>query len=144
MAFKKCTSVEAWWKVRGQNLESVRLTIYEKQYFTPVLICSNLVKTFHIVPTCSHLFTPVHTCSHLFTPVHTSVTFSAVPAMAVSRRSLPLLKLLFFDPTSKTCCSDSVRAGTIECHNFFVLGPILVKFHIRTHLIEGFPTTFRT
>ena len=70
MAFKKCTSVEAWWKVRGQNLESVRLTIYEKQYFTPVLICSNLVKTFHIVPTCFHLFTPVHTCSHLFTPVH--------------------------------------------------------------------------
>ena len=27
---------------------------------------------------------------------------------------------------------------------FFVLGPILVKFHIRTRLIEGFPTIFRT
>ena len=26
----------------------------------------------------------------------------------------------------------------------FVLGPILVKFHIRTRLIEGFPTIFRT
>ena len=29
-------------------------------------------------------------------------------------------------------------------HNFFVLGPILVKFHIWTRLIEGFPTIFRT
>ena len=29
-------------------------------------------------------------------------------------------------------------------HNFFVLGPILVKFHIRTRLIESFPTIFRT
>ena len=75
MAFKKC-SCGAWSKGR-QNLESVRLTVYGKLYFTPVLICSNLVKTF---PTCSHLFTPVHTCSqlftlvdtcsHLFTPVH--------------------------------------------------------------------------
>ena len=27
---------------------------------------------------------------------------------------------------------------------FFVLSPILVKFHIRTHLIESFPTNFRT
>ena len=27
---------------------------------------------------------------------------------------------------------------------FFVLGPILVKFHIRTRLIESFPTIFRT
>ena len=27
---------------------------------------------------------------------------------------------------------------------FFVLGPILVKFHIRTRLIENFRTTFRT
>ena len=26
----------------------------------------------------------------------------------------------------------------------FVLGPILVKFHIRTRLIESFPTIFRT
>ena len=31
-----------------QNLESVRLTVLEKQYFTPVLTCLNLVKTFHI------------------------------------------------------------------------------------------------
>ena len=26
----------------------------------------------------------------------------------------------------------------------FVLGPMLVKFHIRTRLIKGFPTIFRT
>ena len=34
--------------------------------------------------------------------------------------------------------SDSIRAGIIESHNFFVLGPILVKFHVRTRLIESF------
>ena len=44
----------------------------------------------------------------------------------------------------KLVCSDSLRAGTIESHNFFVLGPILVKFHIRTRLIESFPMIFRT
>ena len=43
---------------------------------------------------------------------------------------------------AKPGCSDGLR--TIESHNFFVLGPILVKFHIRTRLIESFPTTFRT
>ena len=40
--------------------------------------------------------------------------------------------------------SDGLCTPTIESHNFFVLGPILVKFHIRTRLIEGFPTMFRT
>ena len=40
--------------------------------------------------------------------------------------------------------SDGLCTGIIESHNFFVLGPILVKFHIRTRLIEGFPTIFRT
>ena len=44
----------------------------------------------------------------------------------------------------KLVCSDRLRARTIKSHNFFVLGPILVKFHIRTRLIEGFPTIFRT
>ena len=44
----------------------------------------------------------------------------------------------------KRVCSDGLRAGTIERHNFFVLGPILLKFHIRTRLIESFPTIFRT
>ena len=44
----------------------------------------------------------------------------------------------------KPVCSDGLRAGTIESHNFFVLGPILVKFHIWTRLIESFRTIFRT
>ena len=44
----------------------------------------------------------------------------------------------------KPVCSDGLRAATIENHNFFVLGFILVKFHIRTRLIENFPTIFRT
>ena len=44
----------------------------------------------------------------------------------------------------KPGCSDGLRTGTIESHNFFVLGPILVKFHIRTRLIESFPTIFWT
>ena len=44
----------------------------------------------------------------------------------------------------KPGCSDSVRAGIIESHNFFVLRSILVKLHIQTRLIESFPTTFRT
>ena len=41
-------------------------------------------------------------------------------------------------------CSGGLCTGNIESHNFFVLGPILVKFHIRTRLIKGFPTIFRT
>ena len=45
---------------------------------------------------------------------------------------------------SKPGCSHLLCAGIIESHNFFVLGPIMVKFHIRTRLIEGFRTTFRT
>ena len=44
----------------------------------------------------------------------------------------------------KLGCSDGLRTETIKSHNFFVLGPILVKFHIRTRLIESFPTIFRT
>ena len=44
----------------------------------------------------------------------------------------------------KLLCLDGLRAGTIESHNFFVLGPILVKFHIRTQLIESFPPMFRS
>ena len=44
----------------------------------------------------------------------------------------------------KPVCSDGLRAGNIESHNFFVLGPTLVKFHIQTRLIESFPTTFWT
>ena len=44
----------------------------------------------------------------------------------------------------KPICSDGLCTGTIESHNFFVLGPILVKLHIRTRLIESFPTISRT
>ena len=44
----------------------------------------------------------------------------------------------------KPGCSDGLCAETIESHNFFVLGPILVKFHIRNRLFESFPTIFRT
>ena len=44
----------------------------------------------------------------------------------------------------KPVSSDGLRAGTIESHNFFILGPILVKFHIRTLLFERFQTFFRT
>ena len=44
----------------------------------------------------------------------------------------------------KLVCSDGLRAGTMESYNFFVLGPILVKFHIRTCLIESFRTIYWT
>ena len=107
--------------------------VEEKQYFTPVLTCSNLVKTFH---TCSHLFTPVntcsvftpiHTCSHLFTPVNTS--------------------LLLFTPVYPSCSpyysghlrlSQNVNFCTFEGFYFSVLRPILVKLHILGRLIESF------
>ena len=44
----------------------------------------------------------------------------------------------------KPVCSDGLCAGTIESHNFLVLGPIMVEFHIRNRLFESFPTIFRT
>ena len=44
----------------------------------------------------------------------------------------------------KMGCSDGLCTRTIESHNFFVLGFILVNFHMRTRLIESFPTIFRT
>ena len=40
--------------------------------------------------------------------------------------------------------SDGLWTGTMESYNFFVLGPILVKFHTRTRLIESFRAIFRT
>ena len=43
----------------------------------------------------------------------------------------------------KPGCSDGLFTGITESHNFFVLRPILVKFHIRTRLIESFPLIFR-
>ena len=53
------------------------------------------------------------------------------------------LQFTHFKGGPKLCCSDSLRLGIIESHNFFVLGPILAKFHIPTRLIERFPTIFR-
>ena len=44
----------------------------------------------------------------------------------------------------KPGCSDRLRVGIIESHNFFVLRSILVKYHIRTRLIQSPPTMFRT
>ena len=44
----------------------------------------------------------------------------------------------------KLVCSDGLCTGTIESQNFFVLGSIVVKFHIWTQLIESFPATFWT
>ena len=95
------------------HLDNVQLTVYEKQYFTPVLTCSNLVKTFQ---TCSRLFTPVHTCSYLFTPVHTSVTTLFMPWQF----------LVEFSPCE-------------SCY-FSILRAILLKLHIWAHLIESYPT----
>ena len=43
----------------------------------------------------------------------------------------------------KPGCSDHLHVGIIESSNFFVLGPILVKLHIRTRLIKSFPSTFQ-
>ena len=37
----------------------------------------------------------------------------------------------------KSGCSNSVRAGFIESHNFFVLGPTLVKFQAGPALFHG-------
>ena len=45
---------------------------------------------------------------------------------------------------SQAGCSDGLCTGIIESHDFFVLGSILVKFHIRTRLIESFRKIFRT
>ena len=44
----------------------------------------------------------------------------------------------------KLVCSDGLRTRVIESRNYFVLGPIQVKFHIRTRLIKSFRRIFRT
>ena len=44
----------------------------------------------------------------------------------------------------KPGCSDGLCAGIIESHNIFVLDPIMVKFHIKTGLIDSFPAIFRS
>ena len=67
---------------------------------------------------------------------------NAVLLVEFRRRKVAVHTFLVGGP--KPGCSDGLRAGFIESHNFFVLGPILVKFHIQTRLIESFPTIFRT
>ena len=52
------------------------------------------------------------------------------------RRKLVLHTFLWVVP------GHCLRAGFMESRNFFVLRPIRVKFHIRTRLIESFPTTY--
>ena len=70
-----------------------------------------------------------------FTPFHT------LGQLEFRRRKVAVHTFL---GVPKPGCSDGLCTGTIESHNFFVLGPILVKFHIRTRLIESFRTQFRT
>ena len=42
-------------------------------------------------------------------------------------------------------CWTALNNGLcFEVHNIFVLGPMLVKFHIRTRLMESFRTIFQT
>ena len=54
------------------------------------------------------------------------------------------LQLTPFLGGPKPVGSDGLRTGIIERHNLFVLGLILVKFHIPTRLIQSFATIFRT
>ena len=69
---------------------------------------------------------------------------SFVTPYGLSNSGQEKLQFTPFWGVPKPGCSNSLRTGTIESHNFFVLGPILVKFHTRTRLIEFFPTIFRT
>ena len=137
MAFKKCTSGVAWWK-GGQNLESVRLALYEKQYFTPVLTCSILVKTFH---TCSHLFLPVHTCSHLFTPVHTC-SHLFTPVHTSSHRFTPVHTCSHLSDYAFRALQFLIEFSPCESCYFSILRAILLKLHIFAHLIESYPTVY--
>ena len=69
---------------------------------------------------------------------------SFLPPYGLSNSGQEKFQFTPFGGGPKTVCSDDLCAGIIESHNFFVLGPILVKFHIRTRLIESFPTIFWT
>ena len=139
MALKKCTAGVALSKGM-QSVESVRLTVQEKQYFTPVLTCSNLVKAFH---TCSHLYTPVHTCSHLLTPVHTS-SHLLTPFHTCSQLFTPVhtcshlsdLSTLFVQ--RKFLVDFSPRDS---CY-FSILRAFLLRLHISAHLINSYPTVY--
>ena len=58
-----------------------------------------------------------------------------VPLVEFRRRKVVVHTFLWMVPGHCLC------AGFMESRNFFVLRPILVKVHIRTRLIESFPTT---
>ena len=58
---------------------------------------------------------------------------------------IPAKKKLQFTPFwggPKLGCSDGLRAGIVESHNFLVLGPIMVEFHIRAQLIQSYPMEY--
>ena len=59
-----------------------------------------------------------------------------IPLVEFRRRKVVVHTFLWVVP------GHCLRAGFMESRNFFVLRPILVKFHIRTRLIESFPTTY--
>ena len=69
---------------------------------------------------------------------------SFLTAYGLSNSGKEKLQFTSFWGFPKPGCSNSLRDGFIESHNFFVLGPILVKFHILTRLIESYPMIFRT
>ena len=103
-AFGKCTNGVASLKGR-QNLDSVRVTLQEKQQFPPVLTCSNLSKPFD---TCLQLFTHVHTCSHMFTPLHTSSYL--IDQLCSSHNgsvslNFPLVKAVILRSYMLSCCN---------------------------------------
>ena len=50
----------------------------------------------------------------------------------------------FFGLVPSRAAQTAFASELSKAITFFVLGPILVKFHIRTWLIESFPTIFRT
>ena len=155
MAFGKCTNGVALSKVR-QNLESVQLTVQEKQYFTPVLTCSNLSKT--------------HPRDYLRSSRNGSFSLNFPLAKAVILRAI-LLRLHLFAhliesyPTVhglSSCVEKKISIllvahttvtmyvhrtmsffWTFECSYSSVLRRILLKLHILTRLIESFPTFLR-
>ena len=59
-----------------------------------------------------------------------------IPLVEFRRRKVVVHTFLWVVPGHCLC------AGFMESRNFFVLRPIQVKLHIRTHLIKSFPTTY--
>ena len=88
-------------------------------------------------------FTPVHSLCQLKRDEGLFSLLGRVVEFRPRYRQIPG-RGFFFGGGPKPGCSDGLCTGTIESHNFFVLGPILVKFHIQTRLIETFRTIFRT